>query len=812
MEVEGLEGRTLMTYGGSPDLTFGINGYAQEDLLSRLPNYQIASTASALQADGKLVVVGSEGYGGFGQASGFTIGFSARRYDADGTPDPSFDATVLFGISSLRYSGVDDNGNTPAPGGYTGATGVAIQADGKILVVGDVSNVAKVIRLDALGKLDPTFGTGGIATLGTAGTGDALLDYASAVALLPGGRIAVAGAVTPTTGHDSPSVEVLTATGAVDTTFGEGGLAVVPTPVGAGAFAPITPVPPTGSPFLYTAAGPVTLAIQLDGKLIVAADAIPTGSGPASSTEIVATRISSTGAIDLSYGMAGQSTIAPRSLPPGFRAATATALAIQLDGKLVIGGAAIPSTPGPYAEMLAARLDSVGVIDPTFGVSGLSILPGVDPFDNIVGAIAIQPDGKIVLADRTVADFDRLTPAGLPDISFGNNGLALVYTNDDSTGINTIRAGTVGLAITAGGKSVVAENDAQGGRLRLLGRGAAGDFDGDGVSDPTIFLTATAQFIDHPSSGQRSSIIQFGEVGAGKSLPAPGAYAGSGHDEDAVYVPSMGAFAVKSLVTGLASLTPFGTPGVGKSLPAPGDYDGSGKTEYAVYLTTQGEFAYRPANGGPDVLIGFGTPGPGKSIPVPADYFGTGRTDLALYLPDLGAFAIRNPITNQDSIIPYGTPGPGKSIPVPGDYDGSGHVELAVYLPDLAALIYRPAGGGPDVVVPFGTAGRGMTLPAPGDYDGSGKTEVAAYIPSLSLFAYRPANGGTDVYVSFASAAQAIFGNATQAIPFVLASSTDTSTGDFGFSAHAASAEIPLTPDVLESLLGTSPGKTNRRA
>ena len=794
-----------MSYGGGPDFSFGTAGYAQSTD-SFEPFLSNGSSASVAQADGKLIVVGEEGTAGIGMVSGFNYSFSARRYNLDGTLDSTFDVSAIYNTPSLQYSGIRTEFTPP---GYTGATGVALQADGKILVVGDVAdgtggnpavNVAKLVRLNTDGTLDTTFGTGGVVTLGTNGAVGALLDYASSALQLPGGQIAVAGAIDPTPGHDIPAVAYLNADGSVDNNDGTAGVVALPLPGNAQAFGAILPVI---NLLDFTAAGPVTLAMQSDGKLIVGADAIPTG--PASTTEIVATRIGPTGTIDPSYGTGGQATIAPTSILPSLARLSATALAFQADGKLIIGGLASASTTPNFSQMLAVRFTTDGIIDPSFGVGGANILRAVSLIASGVGALAIQPDGKIVLADSSQADFARLTPDGLPDGTFGAGGTVLV-ASPQAFPAGQLRPGSVGLSITVGGKILVTLSDGQGGRLRLLGQGAEGDYNNDGISDPAIYLTKLGDFAYRSSGGEADKLISFGPTGTGQSLPAPGAYDGNGEDELGLYLPAQGAFAVMSLTSGTATLTPFGTPGVGKSLPAEGDYDASGKTEYAVYLPAQGVFIYRPTNGPNDVVVPFGTPGAGKSIPAPADYFGTGRTDFAVYLPDRGAFAIRNPATGVDQIIAFGTPGAGRSIPVPGDYDGSGKAELAVYLPAYGALIYRPANGGPDVVENFGTPGDGQTLPAPGDYTGSGKTEVAGYLPSQGSFAFRPANGDKDVVFTF--------GSVGATIPFNLASATDTATVGSSSSIRTASAfpaEIPLTPDVLDSLAGLPSKKSANR-
>ena len=789
--VEGLEGRRLMSYGGGNDFSFGDKG---------LVSYQVApaseyfvANASVLQGDGKLVVVGSLGKLG-PTGTGGTSHLAASRYNGDGSIDPSFGVGGTFQSPSLTTFPTDGYSITDSNGG-------ALQPDGKIVVVGEVAGVVKVVRLTSDGMLDSTFGSGGVVTLGSLPARDGLMDYAGSVAIQPDGKIVLGGYAgqiqknSPYYLINTTAVERLDADGTPDPTFGQGGLVVVPPPAGT--------VGQTSFGILASAG----LVVQPDGKIVVDGTAELSISNNVALSEILSTRLDVGGKLDPTFGTGGQAIISGKSVLPGAVSSTVMSLAIQPDGKLILGGTILtaePTSTEGYQHELALRLGTDGRPDPSFGIGGANILPE-NQGGGSVAAIALQADGKIVLANKYNLGFVRLKADGLQDASFGTDGASyLTYVSGRGDGL-------VGVSILPDGKILAPQGGTPGsplqGIVRVLGRGAPGDYDGDGVSDPAIDLTSAGAFAYKASGGGAGAIVPFGTPGAGRTLPTPGAYDGSGVSELAVYLPAQGEFAVRPFFGGPDVITPFGTPGAGNSIPAPGNYDGSDRTEYAVYLPRLGAFAYRPAYGGPDVFVPFGTPGPGKTIPEPADYFGGGRTDVAAYLPDLGAYAIRNPATGRDSIIPFGIAGMGQSIPVPGDYDGASHAELAVYLPTYGALVYRPARGGPDVAELFGIPGPGMTLPAPGDYDGSGKTEVAAYFPTLGLFGFRPADGGKDVLFQF--------GTAGQTIPFALASATDTGTDDgSGLSASSVRGpvEIPLTSDVLDCISGRSARKAANRS
>jgi uncharacterized delta-60 repeat protein len=125
-----------------------------------------AATAVAVQADGRIVVAGGNG----------ADMVAYRLLPGTGAPDGSFGTA---GRADVDVSGAD------------AAAGVAVQPDGKIVLVGGTgaADVAAA-RLGANGALDPSFGTGGVAAFDFGGS-----DRAAAVALTPAGRIVIGGSV-----------------------------------------------------------------------------------------------------------------------------------------------------------------------------------------------------------------------------------------------------------------------------------------------------------------------------------------------------------------------------------------------------------------------------------------------------------------------------------------------------------------------------------------------------------------------------------------------------------------------------------------
>ncbi len=191
---------------GNPDSGFGVagdDGTPEGFVNVSLGDGDDQSRDLALQSDGKIVVVGDS------LAADGSTNVILARLNADGIPDDTFgvaqDGTPNGFVSTSLGEGNDF------------ATGLAMQADGRIVVAGyhqegDSTNIA-VARYEANGELDQTFGqaddgTGnGIVNI-SLGDGD---DIANAVALQGDKLIVVAGTTTTTDGSKNIAVLRLTA-------------------------------------------------------------------------------------------------------------------------------------------------------------------------------------------------------------------------------------------------------------------------------------------------------------------------------------------------------------------------------------------------------------------------------------------------------------------------------------------------------------------------------------------------------------------------------------------------------------------------
>jgi uncharacterized delta-60 repeat protein len=190
---------------GSLDTSFDSDGVLIT-VIGTNANETSDAKALTLQSDGKIVVAG---VATANNATG--TNFAVVRYNTDGSLDTSFDSD---GTLTTDISG---DGDIPA--------GVLIQSDGKILVTGEVDIDANeedfcLVRYNADGTLDNTFGTGGIVTTDFDGDND----NPASVILQPNGKIIVAGYSYIGASFPDFSLARYNTDGSLDNSFGTNGL------------------------------------------------------------------------------------------------------------------------------------------------------------------------------------------------------------------------------------------------------------------------------------------------------------------------------------------------------------------------------------------------------------------------------------------------------------------------------------------------------------------------------------------------------------------------------------------------------------
>jgi uncharacterized delta-60 repeat protein len=265
---------------------------------------------------------------------------------------------------------------------------VAVQRDGKIVVVGvsylTTGSAFWIARYTVAGALDASFGSGGIIRpdFGAYGSGNAVIIQAD-------GKIVVAGqaGILPDATSDF-ALARHNPNGSLDASFDGDGR--VFTDFGFGDVAN-------------------ALSIQRDGKIIAAG--IVRSSSSRDAGEFGVARYNPDGSLDASFDGDGRVLTAFTSLTD-----SAVDAVVQPDGKIVVGGYAGWSWEPPRnLEYALARYNANGSLDAGFNGDGkVTTTPGTYTSD-----VALQTDGKILLAGRQVLRYNR--DGGL-DSSFGAGG------------------------------------------------------------------------------------------------------------------------------------------------------------------------------------------------------------------------------------------------------------------------------------------------------------------------------------------------------------------------------------------------------
>ena len=374
----------LALQAGDPDPGFGSNGVAAYPFGSG--SAQIDTLA--VQPDGKLVLAGTAN-----EANGDPAVLLARL-----KPDGSLDSSFGTGGSVIKQF---DTSATPV----SRAHAVLLQPDGKILVGTDGP---LVVRFDSSGKLDSSFGSGGVVP--APALADSVAPSIDALALQPDGSILVGG-TRPVASVDELVVGRVDSSGKPDPGFGTGGL-----------------VQELVRTISHEADVANALYVWPDGKIVVAGfSADPSGQF------LFVSRLSGTdGSFDDGFADHGTFLSAPFGDACGALAA-ANGLAAQPDGKVVVAGLATSGDPGCNPSVgspsLVLRLTGGGDPDPAFGGGGGLLLTDMPNGPAEWRAVALQPDGKLVLGGiatdglgKNELSIARIDSSGAFDPAFAAGG------------------------------------------------------------------------------------------------------------------------------------------------------------------------------------------------------------------------------------------------------------------------------------------------------------------------------------------------------------------------------------------------------
>jgi uncharacterized delta-60 repeat protein len=334
-----------------------------------------------------------------------------------------------------------------------GANGGAVysmvqQTDGKILAGGYFTslggqNLSYLGRLNEDGTLDTAFNP-------------APDGFVQCIATSPDGRILVGGSFGNLGGQACSNFGRLNQDGSLDTNFNAG-------------------VSGTASPTVYS------LVVQADGKILVGG----TFTTLAGTNRLNVGRLNPDGTLDEGFDPTAGGLYPPPNV---------TAMAVQPDGKIIIGGDF--TSLGGQPQNYIGRLNSDGSLDTTFVASA----------DAGISSIALQPDGKILVAGvfsslvgQPRSYLGRLNSDGSLDTSFHPQVYSFIAS----------------MVLQADGKIII------GGQFTSLGglaRNYIGRLDQDGKIDPT-FDPSASFYVDTLALKTDGSVLVGGAFTSLRGLP-----------------------------------------------------------------------------------------------------------------------------------------------------------------------------------------------------------------------------------------------------------------------------------------------------
>jgi uncharacterized delta-60 repeat protein len=636
----------------------------------------------AVQTDGKIIASGA-----FTTFNGTPTDGLVRLND-NGTVDAAFEITNDPNVSSLEVHGLAiqpdgkilagffdndtgiiadvkrfntdttiDNSFATNTGNLLAAVDLNLLSSGKILAGGYFVTLnneprLRLVRLNANGAVDNSF-TAALSTFGTV----------YAIERQADGKIVIGGDFEYINGVKRGQVVRLNADGSLDSGF----------TLGAGMFGDV-----------------FSLAIQPDGKIVIGGLFAGDNNFPAFSVA----RLNPNGSFDINLNNTTNFVN------------VAYALAIQPDGKIVIGGVVFDVT---FQTIALNRVLSNGNWDSAFNSP---ILP-----TGTVRDILIQPSGKIIIGGT-------FFPLGGGTLQ--RNGIARLNGSDGS--LDSAFSAFVGNVYSL---KQTADNKVLAGGFTLTRFSSEGVVDttlnvGTGFNnliravevqaDGKILLGGGFTFYNGISVNR---LIRINDVGAFDSS----FNASPSGSVLALFLQNDGKILVGGQFLDFNGTEKFSLVRLLNSAirrAAPFDFDGDTKTDISIFRSSVAEWWYQCSSDGQVPAAQFGND---SDKIVPADYSGDGKADIAIWRPSTGEWFILRSEDGSFYSVPFGTSG---DIPAPSDFDGDNKADLAVFRPSGGTWFINRSSGGTDII----NFGQNGDVPAVGDYDGDGRADIAIFRPS----------------------------------------------------------------------------------
>ena len=341
-------------------------------------------------------------------SNGQYLGASAMALQGDGKIIMAGEGTYegVDGFFLIRFEtngdidqSFGDSGRvvTNLPGTEEEVYSVALQSDGKIVAAGVVKNVDfAIVRYMPNGKVDSSFGINGIVI-----TDIRRYDYLTAMAILPDDKIVVTGTTQADENDTETSFTIrYKSDGSKDESFGDQGTVLT----------------------LYTTPIEInSIAIQKDGKILLGGAYLftsPVG-------KLLVVRYMQDGNLDTQFGNNGKATAI---IGDGYTYTPVYFITVQQDGKIIEAGESAIGTG--KTSMIIARFENNGAVDVSFGEGDGIVIQSFGSLNAGAKKVLIQPDNKVIAIGRysdnisfTYFALARYESNGIIDTTFGINGL-----------------------------------------------------------------------------------------------------------------------------------------------------------------------------------------------------------------------------------------------------------------------------------------------------------------------------------------------------------------------------------------------------
>ena len=674
-----------------------------------------------LQADGKIVIGGLLSVGGTNHLA---------RLNADGTQDTTFLFPASVGIvkdldiqpngmivtggynsaGTVTYvrrftvSGTADPAFTPIESGGDKVEAVKLQSDGKIVVAGSFTTLGfatlgRIARLNTDGSADLSFNSG------NAGANGVIND----ISIRTDGKIVIAGGFSTINGTIMQRVARLNADGTLDAGF--------------------------------TISGTINDPTINDIELL--ADNRTIGGRPTTALVDPMVRFGPDGVVDPSFVV--------KASKGGF----VRKVLRQPDGKILIGGNFLYADGVQRRSM--ARLNEDGTLDPSF----VPYFNTGSPLQTI-NAIALQPDGKILVGATNGIVLRRLNSDGSLDTTFNASlpSSGTVYDIVVQADGKIFIGGILNIALptfarlNADGTRDLTFNPAQpvgtvrrvivqpDGKLLVGGafstisdigtRHSLTRYNADGVLDNSFVPPVGNPFVVDMALQADGKVVQCGHevrrLNTNGTLDATINYFANA-EVDAVDIQPDGKIIVGggfSVIgefhkNGIARLNPNGTLDNGFTTFANRDvFDIQVQPDSKILIGG----AFTKLTGVPRVRVArlLNT---SVSASKPFDFDGDGKADISVFRPSENRWYV---FRSSDSLVAqqvFAIPG---DVPAPADYDGDSKTDYAIYRPASGAWWYLSSFNGAQITAQWG--GQAGDVPKPSDWDGDGRADFIVFRPS----------------------------------------------------------------------------------